>query len=143
MNRYLAYRITGPILVGVAAAMLLAPLMNLVEIRVLMLLPIVTVAALEAPIYALTLASIARNKVQGLALMKGMGVFFLAPVAAWFVPMPWQLLLGVIPTYWPAKAFWVALEGGPWLAYLGVGLVYHLVMLAALVWWFGKAVARP
>jgi len=28
------------------------------------------------------------------------------------------------------------LEGGPWL-------VYHMIVLVALAWWFGKAVTRP
>ena len=62
-------------------------------------------AAPAAPLLALFLAAFARNKVQGFALMKAAGVVIWPPVAAVFVPMPWQLLFGVSPVYWPARVY--------------------------------------
>ena len=55
----------------------------------------------------LLLASFAVNKVQGFALMKATGILWLPPLLAWFVGLPWQLLFGIFPTYWPVKLFWM------------------------------------
>jgi len=130
------------VLIGIAAMFVVIPLMNLMEVSYLKLLPIALVAALEAPIFALLLASLANNKVQGFAVMKGLGIFMLAPFAAWFIAEPWQWLLGVFPTYWPVKAFWTMLDGGPWLLYTAIGLLYHLIVLAALARWFNRKITR-
>lgn len=142
MNRYLGYRLALPLLISIASAYVVFALMNLAAPSPLGLLPILILAALEAPIFALLLASWANNKVQGLALMKGMGVFFIVPFVAWFVPEPWQWLLGIIPTYWPAKAFWVLQSGGniwPWLA---AGAIVHLLVLWPLLRRFNRVIVR-
>ncbi|CAN5597918.1 hypothetical protein BH24ACT22_BH24ACT22_11840 [soil metagenome] len=73
-------------------------------------------------------------KVEGLALSKAFGVFILGPLAAYFIGTNWQLLLGTLPTYWPAKALWVAADGGNFWPYILVGFVYHLLLLTMLVW---------
>jgi fluoroquinolone transport system permease protein len=80
----------------------------------------------------------AANKVEGLALMKGLAVFMLGPLAAFFMDSSWQLLLGFLPTYWPAKAFWVAGEGGNFWYYLLVGLIYNPLLLIVLLRRFEK-----
>ena len=138
MNLYMLYRIALPTVLSVASAYIVLPLMNLVSVPYLQLLPIVLLAALEGPIFALLLASLATNKVQGLAVMKGMGIFFVAPTVAWFVAEPWQWLFGLIPTYWPVKAFWVLLGAESTLSnsiwpFLGIGLAAHLLLLLPLL----------
>jgi fluoroquinolone transport system permease protein len=97
------------------------------------LIPIGLVAALGAPIFALILGALAENKVQGFAIMKGLGIFFLGPFVAWFVPEPWQYLLGVFPTYWPVKSFWLLLDDGPWLAVALIGMLYSAVWIGLLL----------
>ena len=91
-----------------------------------------------APLFALILSTFAANKVEGLALMKGLSVFMLGPLAAYFIDSDLQLLLGVLPTYWPTKAFWVAGEGGNLWPYVLVGMVYHLLLLVWLLRRFQK-----
>jgi fluoroquinolone transport system permease protein len=100
------------------------------------LLPaVVSIAVLSgimAPLFGLILATFASNKVEGLALTKALGIFLLGPLAAYFIDSNWQLLLGILPTYWPAKAFWVAAEGGNYWPYILVGVLYHLLLLVLL-----------
>ena len=118
MNRYLGYRLALPLLLSVASAYVVFALMGLVAPSPLGLLPIVLLAALEGPIFALLLAARASNKVQGLALMKGMGIFFLAADCRLVYAGAVAVANRLIPTYWPAKAFWVLESGGnmwPWL----------------------------
>lgn len=142
MNRYLAYRLSAPVIISVASTFIVVPLMNLIDVPIPMLLPLALVAALGAPIFALLLATVADNKVQGFAVMKGLGIFFLAPFAAWFIPTPWQWLIGIFPTYWPVKAFWVMLDGGNWWLFVALGLVVSLLWLVPLLRRFNKVVYR-
>lgn len=73
---------------------------------------IAAVAALQAPIMALAIAAWASNKVEGLALAKGLSVLVVAPAAAYFLPPSWQPVAGVLPSFWPVHAFWQMLDGG-------------------------------
>ncbi len=87
------------------------------------LVAIAAVGALLAPMNALFLATFASNKIEAFALAKLTGLAALAPVGAYFVPMPWQPIAGVVPPYWVARAWWIAEAGLPgWLAWLGAGL---------------------
>ena len=147
MNFYMFYRIALPLLLSVASAYIVLPLMDIVAVPYGRLWPIVLLAALEGPIFALLLASLASNKVQGLAVMKGMGIFFIAPTVAWFLAEPWQWLIGLIPTYWPVKAFWVLMGqesglSGSIRPFLGIGLVVHLIYLLPLMRHFGRVIRR-
>jgi fluoroquinolone transport system permease protein len=100
-------------------------------------------AAPLAPIFALLLATLAQNKVQGFALAKVAGVVLIPPMLAYFISAPWQIILGIFPTYWPAMTLWSAQAGDPifWF-YCGVGLVYQLIFLALLTRRFNKIMQR-
>ena len=63
------------------------------------------------------------------------------PIAAFFVDPPLQYAAGLWPSYWPAKAFWLAEAGDP--AALGVaaiGLAIHVALLAWLLRHFRRVV---
>ncbi|NJM05598.1 hypothetical protein HC891_04410 [Candidatus Gracilibacteria bacterium] len=87
-----------------------------------------------APCFALALAALAANKVQGMALMKMSGVLMAAPLAMPFVAMPYQLLLGIAPTYWPVRFAEALLSGEPlaWL-YCAGAWVYCTSLAGALL----------
>ncbi len=107
---YLAYRLTVPMLLAFIATLVMFPLAGVAASPGVVVLAALA-AAPAAPLLALFLAAFARNKVQGFALMKAAGVVTWPPLAAIFVPMPWQLLFGVSPVYWPARVYWSALDG--------------------------------
>ena len=143
LNGYLVYRISAPILLSVLTTLMVFPIMGLVAISPIALVWLALGAAPLAPIYALFLASFAENKVQGFALVKAAGVVMIPPAVAYFIHSNWQLAFGLIPTYWPAKAFW-SLQAGDanyWL-YLLAGLVYQSVLLALLLRRFNQVMRR-
>jgi len=78
----------------------------------------------------LFLISFANNKVEGLALMKGMGILMLGPLVAYFWESNWQLALGLLPSYWPAKAYWMISAGDKAWPYIAMGSIY----ISFLVW---------
>jgi len=140
---YAIYRISIPMIISVVMSMVFLPIANILSPSYLYVLPIVILASLGAPILAIFLVSFAENKVAGFALMKGMGMVLAAPLAAFFLKMPWQLFAGIFPSYWPAKAFWVLIDNEPgfWF-YLLMGAAYHLVILFWLVRRFNSVLRR-
>ena len=71
---YLAYRTAVPMLVSVPVMMASVAIADLVSIGAGPMLAAAVQAAPAAPLYALFVAAFATNKVQGFALMKGVGV---------------------------------------------------------------------
>lgn len=56
--------------------------------------------SLLAPVVMLSLGSLASNKIEGLAVSKILSAVLMLPALVFFVPMPWQLVLGWLPAYW-------------------------------------------
>jgi fluoroquinolone transport system permease protein len=129
---YVAYRVVVPALMSAAIALVALPLGGFGEIGIAALAGSVTAAALLAPLFALTLAVFAANKVQGFALVKIAGVVGLAPLGALFAGPAWQPLFAVVPSYWPATFLWSALDGDAEWWRVAVGLVHQGLFLALL-----------
>ena len=111
IRTYALYRALTPALISILGILVVVPFINILALPFDKLLPLAISAAPLGPMMALLLAALAKNKVEGLAVMKGLGIFLLVPVAAWFVPEPWQWLLGVFPTFWATKGYWLASAG--------------------------------
>lgn len=96
---------------------------------------ILLLLAIEAPGFALFLASFSSNKVEGLALSKIGGLFIAGPIVAYFIPSPWQFMGAWIPTYWPAKLFFTieAAHSFNVIVCFIVGLIFHLGLLRIMI----------
>jgi len=86
--------------------------------------------------------AIADNKVTGFAMMKLMNSIQVLLVVAYFVPMPGQLLFGLIPSYWPMKIVWLAAEGRPYGWYLAAGFAVNVISVGLLMRYFDRIVHR-
>jgi fluoroquinolone transport system permease protein len=110
------------------------PLAGLLPLSPLALLGLALAAAPLAPLVALFLAGFAANKVQGFALQKALGVLLLAPYLAALLPGRWELLAGLVPTYWPAALLWgLQAQADYTWALLPIGLAYQAALLAGLL----------
>ncbi|MCP5095826.1 MAG: ABC transporter permease subunit [Chloroflexi bacterium] len=134
LNNYLAYRIVLPMILSVLLILISYPLAEIGTLPLNELFIAALLAAPMAPLFALFLASVAKNKVQGFAIMKGSSAFLILPVAAYFFTSHWTLLLGLIPTYWPLKVYWMfdANNPGVW-GYVIAGFVVQGLMLYGLL----------
>ena len=143
LNGYLLYRLAMPMLVSVVMTLIAAPLSGVVNVGVGLLLLTAVCAAPLAPIFALLLASLAQNKVQGFAITKVAGIILFPPLIAYFINAPWQIIFGIFPTYWPAMALWSAQAGDVsfWF-YWPVGLAYELFVLFLLTCRFNRIMQR-
>lgn len=93
------------------------------------LIPIGLLAGLSAVVTLLLIVALANNKIQGLAMVRALGMLVAGlPCLPWFIDSGWNLAFGVLPPYWAAKAFWVASDHGTWWPYLVGGVVYNLAI---------------
>ncbi len=143
MRNYLVYRLAAPMLISYVLTLGVFPLAGLMDAGLVPLLLAALVATPLAPIFALALAALAENKVQGFALMKALGVLYFPPLIAYFVPAPWQWAFGIMPNFWPAQLYWLAQAGDPyyWLS-LPIGLAYQALLLVILVRRFNVVMHR-
>jgi fluoroquinolone transport system permease protein len=96
---------------------------------ILALVPIGLVAGLSAVVTLLLIVSVASNKIQGIAMVRALGMLIAGlPCLPWFIDSAWNLVFGVLPPYWAAKAFWVASDHGTWWPYLLAGAAYNILI---------------
>jgi fluoroquinolone transport system permease protein len=139
---YFLYRMAAPVIMGFFLAFLLVGLVGLAPVHYGKLVPVVLMASLEGPMFALILGAYAANKVEGLALSKALGISFLAPLAGYLLESRWHLLAGLFPPYWVTQAFLASSQSQAWYAfYTGTGLLYHLLVVYALLRKFSRGQA--
>ena len=127
------YRLTIGFVFSTIYILLTTPLTGLVHIdSVWQILPPALVASMFAPVVTLFLIAFAKNKLEGFALMKGVGIVLLGPIASFFIAGTAQYLLGFLPTYWSLRSFVAALAGEPYAGYFAVGVIYNLLLTALL-----------
>lgn len=142
-QQYALYRVGLPSLLAFVIVVVMVLGINQALVPLWQLLLIAAGASLLAPITTLFFAIVAENKVQGFAYAKFTGISGWVIMGSWFIPEPWQWVMGIFPPYWVSKAYWMALDGrgGWWLALL-VGIVLQLGLIYWLVQRFSKVAYR-
>jgi len=75
----------------------------------------------------LIVVTFAKNKIEGVTMLKGINMGLALPLVAFLVTSPWTKLLALIPVYWIYQAF--DLSANFWLstcvgvAYLGLLII--------------------
>ncbi|MBY5161448.1 hypothetical protein [Salsipaludibacter albus] len=83
------------------------------------------------------LAAVARDRVQGIALLKAITLPLYLPLAAGFVPPAWDAALLVVPTGWSVAAAWATSPG-----VLATATVAGIVACGAIGWLLGRRLVR-
>ncbi|MFC7443064.1 hypothetical protein [Laceyella putida] len=135
---YLKVRLIVPVLLSLLFSVFTAYFTELAKIDILLFLPSLLLLSLEAPIIALFLVAFSANKVEGLALSKIAGLVIIAPIIAYWVEWPWQMIAGILPTYWMAKVFFADCHSMDMLIYFLIGFLIHGVLL----WYLFRAFER-
>ncbi len=131
LTHFLLYRVLVPIGLGVLMSLSTLYVINLALLPFWQMLLIGVGSGLVSALMMLVLAVLSDNKVQGFAIVKGLGAGGMLLFGAWFVELPLQYLFGLFPPYWVAKAYWLALANDPaWLLHLGIGCTYLGALIA-------------
>jgi fluoroquinolone transport system permease protein len=127
---FFAYRAATVLVVTTTYVMTTLPLSGLLRPGLMpALVPIGLLAGVSAVVTLLLIIAVASNKIQGLAMVRGLGMLIAGlPCLPWFIHSRWNVAFGVLPPYWAAKAFWIAGDHGMWWPYLLAGFGYNLVV---------------
>lgn len=132
---YPVYRMIMAVLIVMlseTAAMVISPLTGVKDLY--WAIPVTIVSGLLATVIGFVMAAWARNKVEGLAVIRALGlVVFMVPLIPWFVESPWSWAFGVLPSFWPAKATWMAMAGENFWPVAGIGGIYSGVLAVLLI----------
>jgi len=138
---YLSYRVSSTALVALLAVIAATLIAGIPEgIGWPQLVSAWLLAAGCAALVPLTAASLANNRVHGFGILKVLGIVYYLPMAGWALHQWAPLVVGPLPTYWPAALAWgprspngliIALAGAGIIA-LVAGLELHLARLHLL-----------
>ena len=143
LKRYVLYRVGGPAILAFFIILGMAYFINQALLPWWQMILISAGGALTAPIISLFFATVAENKVQGFAYSKFGGISGWTILIGWFVPEPWQWLIGLFPPWWISKAYWLALEGRSWWwIALIIGVVLQIALINWLMQQFNKVAYR-
>lgn len=143
LKRYVLYRVGGPAILAFVIILGMAYFINQALLPWWQMILISAGGALTAPIISLFFATVAENKVQGFAYSKFGGISGWTILIGWFVPEPWQWLIGLFPPWWISKAYWLALEGrNGWWIVLIIGVVLQIALINWLMQQFNKVAYR-
>ena len=135
-NAFLFYRMTMSMLVAFVFAIIMLRWNGVLQLDWSVVIPGSFLLAAMAPIIMLVMASFSRNKVEGLAMYKGINFVLLLPVAGFFLPATWSFLFGIIPTHWTLHLIHEAYNGSTLMQAFWIGFPLHIAFLALLMWQF-------
>lgn len=130
---YILYRLLSPTLLAFLLSFIILPILPIIKFDIAILLPLTIMAAFEAPISALFISLLAGNKVEGIAVAKGLMLFLFIPVAGYFFHSGFKLLLGIFPFFWPVHTYLIQEPSKIFFwKYMALGFTVHILWLACL-----------
>jgi len=121
---FLLSKMMLPLIMSVIYVCVLIHGTALISFPVVPSLLVAILSALQGPMLMLALASMASNKIEGLAVGKMLSIIFILPVVSLFLPGYWGLAFVVLPGWWVMKEFLTFYDGS-----FAIGLTYFIVGL--------------
>lgn len=125
------------VIVSESAALLISPLVGPADL--VGLIPVTVLSGVQAVIIGLIMAAWAKNKVEGLAVVRALGLMvFMLPLIPWFIDSPSAWWFGLLPSFWPAKATWLSMTGQNHWPTILIGMLYSVALCCWLLRRFTK-----
>jgi len=142
-NTYLIYRMLFMSIFSFIVLLIFPRLSGLLidtQFSYISYLPIAVLFCLFTPFIALLVTSFAQNKVQAFAIFKMSGTVFILPILTFILHLDdIKYIFSPIPNFWTFMALdSVIKEGTLDVLPLGIGFVYHIILLALLFYIFNK-----
>lgn len=132
IHQFLAFRLVAVYLICVIAIIFVFLFSNVGDFSIGDIVAISFLASLEAPISGLLINCLAKNKIEGFAIMKAGGSIIILPIIALFFNGAKELFFSFAPGFWSAKLISSVVRGGglylTYSQYYIVGLVYMIIL---------------
>lgn len=130
---FVVFRLIPPFLLATLATFLLLLVEPFFDLSTVAILVYSTLAGLAAPLMALCVTLIARNKIEAMTWQKLFNIPLFLPIMAFFVPASFAFVFAVSPTFWAYQGFELIVRGQPAWNYLVIGIVHSLILFYLLV----------
>ncbi|WP_416150735.1 hypothetical protein ACM26V_07145 [Salipaludibacillus sp. HK11] len=146
-NGYLQYRMSMPGLLACLISLIIAVVLLFGNsINWFYLFFSIAMASLISPLLTMYLATLAKNKVEGMAYAKLISLLMVAPLISYLSDSPWTIITYLIPITWGAEAIYAGITNSTfgaitnwWLLIIG-GLVIHSFFIAYFHSHFKKSI---
>ena len=138
---FLTYRLLTATIIALLFGFTMLYFSGLVTLSIGQALVAAGLFALLSPAVVLFMSTFGDNKVEGLAMYKGINLVLLLPIISFFVPSGWSYLFGVIPDFWSFR-FVAALAADEVISwnYLVMSVITHLLLIGILFVQFKRRV---
>jgi len=93
-------------------------------------------SGLMAPIIAIAIAILSKNKMDGMTWNKFFGLPISLPILAFFVPVAYQSFFGILPTHWLFQSFDNVLTFESYWFNFFIGIIFSILLISALTYKF-------
>jgi hypothetical protein len=133
--KYLLIRISIPSLIGIGLTILSLYIIdpNICIRNPISLVLSILLFSMETPFWALLFVTLAKDKIQGITIMKSMNILSIIPLIGFFLPIQWSFFCAICPPFWPLMIYWHG-DQEIWfllLLFMG-GLIYHWIIIIYL-----------
>lgn len=130
---FLAYRLLAATLVALVFAFGMCWGSGLIDLSVWQAGVAAILFALTSPAVTLFMSTFGDNKVEGLAMYKGVNLVLLLPIASFFTPAIWSYTFGWIPAFWSFRII-ADLDTQSTITwfYFATGIILHSLLIAWL-----------
>jgi fluoroquinolone transport system permease protein len=145
LNRYLLIKVAFFTGLSFVSGVFITLIVGFLKMSLLDTILLNALLALATPFNMIFINSFAKNRVEGFALVKGSGMLIVLPLAAFYIPSPYNVLVGILPGYWPAMAIRVMYEENfsqiSYWGYAIMGTIYIVMLIKLLSHRFKKKVS--
>ncbi len=131
INQFLSFRVALVFALSFVACAFVMWFVDVGDLTLGNILAVSFLASLTAPMYGLVINALASNKIEGFAVMKGLGMVMLFPIIALFFFDYKEIFFAIAPGFWPAKVISTIVRGEDFMfltynLYYFIGVVYAL-----------------
>lgn len=135
---FVAFRLIPPFFLATLAAFALLLVEPFYDLPVISNLVYSTLAGLVAPLMILSIALIAKNKIEAMTCLKLFNIPLYLPVLAFFVPASFSAPLAVFPTFWAYQGLNLLIEEKNFWIYILIGFACHILLIILMIKSFTK-----
>lgn len=133
IHQFLSFRITVVLILSFVATTYVMWFSDIGDLSITNILAIALLVSLAAPMTGLFINALAKNKIEGFAVMKGFGMIIIFPIVSLFFLDIKELFFSVAPGFWPAKAISSLIRGEEVLflsyhQYYFIGFAYTILL---------------
>lgn len=135
---FVLMRLLLGVVISISMAWLVLVVQPFYKFSVIQGLGISFLAGLIAPMLALLVALLSKNKMEGMTWFKGINIFVSLPLLAYFVPDSYAWLFGILPAYWPYEVLMQVILVSDFSHEFLIGFGYAAFLLMILIHLFTR-----